>query len=81
MDRLMLNTTWNVIRKHVATIIMVIDPNVRVPLRFAFGAAETMGLFEQRFEAFTHRFGIDLNHYILESDQVSALCSLCTNTL
>jgi hypothetical protein len=52
---------------------------VGVPLGFAFGAAETVELSEQHFGAFNHLFGIDLSHYILESDQYLALCLLCSS--
>jgi hypothetical protein len=75
----MLDTTRNVIRKYATTIIMALYRNVGVPLGFAFGAVETVELYEQHFGAFIHLFGIDLSHYIIESDQGSALCSLGTS--
>jgi hypothetical protein len=79
VDGLVLDTTWKVIRKYVTTIMMAVYRNVEDPLRFAFGAAETIELYEQHFGAFSHLFGIDFSHYILKSDQGSALCLLCTS--
>jgi hypothetical protein len=32
----MLDTTWQVIRKYVAAMIMAVDRNVGIPLTFAF---------------------------------------------
>jgi hypothetical protein len=79
VDGLMLDTTWKVIHKYMTTIITAVYRNVGIPLEFAFGAAETVELYEQPFGAFNHLFGIDLSHCILESGQDSALCSLCTS--
>jgi hypothetical protein len=75
----MLDTTWKVIRKSVTTIIIAVYRIVGVPLRFAFGDPETVELYEQHFGASNHLTGIDHSHYILELDQGSALCSLCTS--
>jgi E3 ubiquitin-protein ligase DOA10 len=75
----MLDTTWRIIRKSVTTVIMAVYRNMGAPLGFAFGAAETVELYEQHFAALNHLFGINLNHYNLESDQGSALRLLCTN--
>jgi hypothetical protein len=79
VDGLMLDTTWRIIRKSVTRVIMAVYRNMGAPLGFAFGAAETVELYEQHFAALNHLFGIDLSHYNLESDQGSALCLLCTN--
>jgi hypothetical protein len=46
MDGLMLDTTWEIIRKDVTTIIMAVCRNVGFPLGFAFGAAETVQLYD-----------------------------------
>jgi hypothetical protein len=75
----MLDTSWKVIRKYATTTIMSVYRNVWIPLGFTFGAAETVELYEQHFGAFNCLFGINLSHYILESDQGSALCALCTS--
>jgi hypothetical protein len=80
VDGLMLDMTWKITRKYVTTIIMAVYRNMGIPLGFAFGAAEIVDLHEQHFESFNHLFGMDLSHYILESDQGSALCSLGTST-
>jgi hypothetical protein len=52
VDGLMLDTTFKVIRKDVTTIITAVYRNVAIPLGFAFGAAETVELYEQHFGAF-----------------------------
>jgi hypothetical protein len=77
VDGLVLDTTWKVIRKCVTTIIMAVDRNVKVPLGFTFGAAETVEFYEQHFGVFNGLFGIEASHYILRSDHGSALYSLC----
>jgi hypothetical protein len=69
----------NHLQRLVTTIIMAVYRNMAVSLGFTFGAAETVGLYEQHFGAFNALVGIDLSYCILESDQGSALCSLCTS--
>jgi hypothetical protein len=48
VDGPMLNATWKVIRKYVTTTIMTVYRNVGIPLGFAFGAAETVELYEHQ---------------------------------
>jgi hypothetical protein len=74
VEGLMLETTWKVIRKYVTMIIIAGYRNMGIPLGFTFGAAESVELYEQHFGAFNHLFEINLSHYILESDEGSALC-------
>jgi hypothetical protein len=77
VDGFMPDTTWKVIRSYVAAILMAVPRNVGIPLAFAFGVAETVELYEQHYNAFLRLFEIDLKQYILESDQIPALCALC----
>jgi hypothetical protein len=39
--------------------------------------AETVGLYDEHYGAFAQLFDIELQKYILESDQGSALSALC----
>jgi hypothetical protein len=77
IDGLMLDTTWHVIRQYVTAILMAVFRNVGIPLAFAFGAAETLELYEPLYGLFVELFGIDLGQYIMESDQGAALRALC----
>jgi hypothetical protein len=77
IDGLMLDTTWHIFRQYVTAILMAVFRNVGIPLGFAFGVAETAELYERHYAAFRELFGLDLSTYVLESDQGSALTSLC----
>jgi hypothetical protein len=76
-DGLMLDTTWYVLRQCVASLLMAVYGNVAVPIGFAFGVAETVDLYNQQYGVFAQLFGIELQKYILESDQGSAFSALC----
>jgi hypothetical protein len=56
---------------------MAVYRNVAVPLGFAFGVAETVELYDQYYGAFAQLFCIELQKYILDLDQGSALSALC----
>jgi hypothetical protein len=58
---------------------MAVYCNVGVPLAFAFGVAETKGLYEQLYAEFMRLFQIDLSRYIVLSDQGIALRALCAD--
>jgi hypothetical protein len=77
IDGLLLDTTWRVMRDYVTVILMAVLYNVGIPIALAFGPGETTELYEQIYEAFQNRFGIDLGTFPLESDQGSALATLC----
>jgi hypothetical protein len=77
INGLMLDTTWRVLRQHIASLLMAVYRNVVVPLGFAFGVAETVDLDDQHDGAFAQLFGIELQKYSLESDQGSASSALC----
>jgi hypothetical protein len=42
-------------------VLMAVSHNVGIPIRFAFGVAETVDLCEQRYRVFAQRFGLDLS--------------------
>jgi hypothetical protein len=77
IDGLMLDTTWHVLGQYVTSLLMAVYRNVAVPLGFAFGVAETVDLYNQHYGAFAQLFGIELQKYIMESDQYSTVSALC----
>jgi hypothetical protein len=56
---------------------MAVHHDLDIRMAIAFGVAETVDLYEQWHFVFSGCFGLDLSQYILESDQRSALCTLC----
>jgi hypothetical protein len=69
INGLMLDTTWHVLREYVRSLLMAVYRNVAVPLGFTFGVAETVDLYDQHYGTFAQLFRIELQKYILESDQ------------
>ena len=74
---LLMDTTWKIINKFVTSILMVSICNVGFPIAYAFGPAEDKLLYEKFITQFKDLFSIDLKRYIVESDQGSALKSVC----
>jgi hypothetical protein len=60
IDGLILDTTRHVLRQDVTSIIMPGYGNAGIPLRFAFGVAETIELYERHDTALANLFGIQL---------------------
>ena len=77
IDGIMLDTTWKVISKYVTSIMMVSSLNVGISCAFAFGGAEDSDLYRQFIDKFNSKLGINLKNYYCESDQGSALRSIC----
>jgi hypothetical protein len=77
IDGLILDTMWHVLCQYVTALVMAIYCNVGVPLGFSFGVTETVKLDQQQYAAFAEFFAINLRQYVVESDQGSALRTLC----
>ena len=77
VDGLIMDTTWKVMKNYVTSILVASSFSVSIPLGFSFGAAETKDLYELLFIYFKSKLDIDLSQYIIESDQGSALRSVC----
>ena len=77
IDGILMDTTWKVIHKYVTSILMCSSYNVGVSLAFAFGGSEDRDLYNMFIEKFKSIIGIDLTNYYVESDQGSALRSVC----
>jgi hypothetical protein len=75
IDGLIMDTTFRVIRLYHTAVLVAVSHNVGIPLAIAFGAQETVALY-QRFYTFFDKVQINLRTYILESDQGRALISI-----
>lgn len=74
---ILLDTTWRVMPMYVTSIIMGASMNIGIPLGFSFGSTEDKKLYEKHFAAFEEQTGINLAKFTIESDQGSALKSIC----
>ena len=72
-----MDTTWKTIHKYVTSLLMCSSYNVGVSTAFAFGGSEDKDLYNMFIDKFNSLLGIDLKQYIVESDQGSALRSVC----
>ena len=77
VDGMMLDTTWKLMHNYVTSILIASVCNVSVPLGFSFGKAETKEEYMLLFSFFKSKLDIDISTYIFESDQGSALRSVC----
>lgn len=77
IDGIMLDTTWKVISKYVTSIMMCSSLNVGISCAFAFSGAEDSDLYRQFIDKFNDKLGVNLKAYYCESDQGSALKSVC----
>ena len=77
IDGLMMDTTWKTINKYVTSILMCSSFNVGVSVGFAFGCAEDKDLYNLFIDKFKAVIGVDLTAFCVESDQGSALRSVC----
>jgi hypothetical protein len=77
IDGLLLDATFKIIPKAVASIMNLSICNVGIPVALAFGPVEDSNLYETFYRVFKQLFGIDLNGYCVVSDQGSALRAVC----
>jgi hypothetical protein len=73
IERLILDTTFKVIRQYHTAILLAIIHNVGLPLGFSFGPQELIDLYDHFHTTFRDELGIDLIRYVLLSDQGAAL--------
>lgn len=69
----LLDTTWKVLPYYVCSFLMASIKNVGIPLAFSFGNSENKKLYNRHFTVFKQKLGIDLEKFIFQSDQGSAL--------
>ena len=77
IDGLLMDTTWRIISKYATSILMATTYNVGLPIAFAFGESEDKKLYSLFINEFHEKLGIDLKQYAVESDQGTALKSVC----
>ena len=77
INGIQLDTTWKIIPMYVTSILMSCTLNTGIPLGFAFGSGEDKQLYSKHFDAFKKATGIDLSHFVIQSDQGSALKAIC----
>jgi hypothetical protein len=77
LDGLLLDATFKIIPRAVASIMTLSIYNVGIPVAMAFGPIEDSTLYETFHRVFADVFGIDLDHYHVVSDQGLALRSVC----
>lgn len=77
IDGILMDTTWRVIPKYVTSILVAESYGTNIPIAFAFGKVEDTSLYKLFYSEASDR-GIDLTHFIVESDQGSALRSACS---
>jgi hypothetical protein len=73
----LMDTTWRVIGLYVASILTVAAGNVGIPIALNFGPVENVELYDGFSLIFRSLFNLDLSTYVVESDQGSALGSIC----
>lgn len=74
---LLVDTTWRLIPNYVTSILMASVNNIGIPLSFAFGVGETKSLYNLHIDTFKSILDIDLCSYVIESDQGTAIESVC----
>lgn len=77
IDGILMDTTWKVISKYVTSILMAESHNVGIPVAFVFGKAEDKELYSIFIDKFNEILNVNLKNYYVESDQGSALKSVC----
>ncbi|NLZ73129.1 MAG: hypothetical protein GX905_04840 [Bacteroidales bacterium] len=74
----LLDTTWKIMPYYVTSIIMISCYNIGIPIGFAFGHSEDKELYKNLLITIQEKTGIQFKHYPFESDQGSALKSICS---
>ena len=77
INGLLFDTTWKLIPYFVTSILMISTFNIGMPVAFSFGPSEDKDLYEMLISRFKEKFNIDLKIFKAESDQGSALKSVC----
>ena len=80
IDGIMMDTTWKVIPNYVTCILIAESHGTGIPIGFVFGKSEDKYLYQQMYDI-SDEMGIDLRLFIVESDQGSALRSVCCNNV
>ena len=74
---LLMDTTWRVMSKYVTSILMCTSHNVGIPTSFAFSGAEDKELYSLFIDFIKKQTDVDISKYCVESDQGTALRSIC----
>lgn len=72
-----LDTTWWAIPNYVTSILNVCFRNSSLPVAFAFGGGETIYLYDLLLQTVQDHLNIEFEGKYLESDEGSALHSIC----
>lgn len=71
------DTTWKVMPMYGTSILMGSAKNTGFPLSIAFGDGENKSLYLLYILAFKNKLGINIEDYVIESDQGSAINAIC----
>ena len=74
-----LDTTWRILPYFVTSILTVSFKNTSLPIGFVFGHGETVKSISFLLKTVSEKLHISFERKILESDQGSALKSICTS--
>ena len=74
---LLMDTTWRVMSKYVASILMCTSHNVGIPTSFTFSGVEDKELYSLFIDFIKKQTDVDISKYCVESDQGTALRSIC----
>ena len=74
-------TTWKVMPGYVTSILMGAAKNTGIPLSIAFGKGETKSLYLMHILAFKHKLNINIEDFVIESDQGKAIDAICLRHL
>ena len=77
IDGFILDTTWRAIPNYVTSILNVCFKNSSLPIAFAFGSGETIYLYDLLLQTVQDHLNIEFEGKYLESDEGSALHSIC----
>jgi hypothetical protein len=72
-----MDTTWRVVHLYVASILTMVIANVGIPIALSFGLTKDSVLYRAFYITLKSLFDIDLSTFIIESDQRSALRTIC----
>ena len=81
MKGLLVDTTWKVMPGYVSSILMGAAKNTGIPLSIAFGKGETKSLYLLHILAFKRKLNINIEDFVIESDQGKAIDAICLRHL